>query len=202
MTVSSLLFGVLLLAYGLFKLFVGYVSMVSKDPSAWVARFPWLRPFVSSDRTLAGQGLHAAMLLFGVYSILHGVAMLTGHEGLHELLHHRIKGIYVNAAVGAALLLFYGAVVYTSLPISQDQEHRAKYRREGLGTAVLFLMMVPIMLLHDVVVHGRGLRAAAPHLATLAAMVGVVAALGWVPSSTRHLLDAPLLLLNGWDAAY
>ncbi len=197
---TSIIVGLLLIVYGLFKLFVGYVSVFASkhEADAWVERHRWMRSFVAADRTVAGKGLHFALLLFGVYSLLHGIAMGLSHSSMHAWLHRYLHGAYVNGAVGAALLLFYGAVVYTRLPIEKDPEQLQHYKTDGLGSALVFLMMVPIALVHAAIRQGRGPKAG--HMGSLIALVLVVSVTGWWPSylSAAHFLDAPMVLVNGW----
>jgi len=135
---------VLYIAYGLIKLIVG-VSLM-KLPEHILAKIPVVNWFTAeaSDKTLAGRFYGYALMAFGCFTIIHGLAMLhVLSDAVHDAMEHRYTQYIVFTIIGVAMTLFYALVLYTNLPISKSRKatDMTHYKILGLYGGISFLVM-------------------------------------------------------------
>lgn len=134
--------GILYLVYGVSKLIIGTVMMAL--PADQIARIPILKKLVEDgkDDTISGHMYEYMLMLFGVYTILYGSALL-GFLPYSVLLQLERKQVEYSVfiVIGLILVIFYSLVLYTKLPIPKEEKHRSHYLWFGLGGGISFLIM-------------------------------------------------------------
>jgi hypothetical protein len=134
--------GILYLLYGVSKLVIGTLMMVLPEKS--IAKIPVLKKMVEDgkDMTISGRMVEWLLMLFGVYTILYGAAVLgwLPHSFLLFLEQKRVE-YTVFIVIGLVLVIFYALVLYSNLPIPKDERHRKTYLWFGIGGGISFLIM-------------------------------------------------------------
>lgn len=146
------LIGVPLLMYGLLKIFVGTTAtMASPETKAKIIKkIPAAKAFYSDDETLAAAALEYNFIIFGLFSLLHG---LDKFHVLPPAISHHLESkqteVIFYAAMGSFLTVFYTAVVYTDAPIPKNPANRAHYKLLGIVAGLSFLIMVPFQVARE-----------------------------------------------------
>jgi len=137
--------GITYILYGLLKIIIG-VSVMTL-PTKIIAKIPVLNWFlqVVEDDTVAGRVYEYALMVFGVYTIIHGLALVgILPAGVDDFLDTKYVQYTIYMALGVPLTIFYALVLYTNLPISKDMRFKAYYEWLGLGGG-LFFVSIPIL---------------------------------------------------------
>jgi hypothetical protein len=155
MILSDIIIGILLIVYGVTKLTIGTVSIATSETSKTNFHVVF-RKIMGTDSTFAAKVLEFVLVLFGIYSLLHGLDRFNVFpENFHSRLHARKTTHSVNASIGLILTIFYSLVVYTNLPIQKNNSEMSRYKHIGIITGLSFLIMVPLTLIyHAYVDHG------------------------------------------------
>jgi hypothetical protein len=147
LTPTEVVLGTAMCSYGLLKLFVGstatFCSEETKEKITDVV--PPLKAFYGTDETIASKAVESCFMIFGLYSLLHGLDELKilPHKVRHAL-HSQLTDRIVYGGLGVFLTSFYSAVIYTKLPIPKDKNNLQHYKLLGLVGGLTFLIMVPI----------------------------------------------------------
>jgi hypothetical protein len=148
------LVGIILVIYGLFKLFVGTTSIyasdkfkekVSKTPPTILTKNIYVK-----DDTLAGLILEYIYIIFGLYTFLHGLGylqLLTA--GPAAFINSNQTAYLLYGILGVFSTLFYYLVVYTNVDISKDDGETNRYKLAGIFGGLLFLITIPLLLLYQ-----------------------------------------------------
>lgn len=139
--------GVLFLVYGILKvlLVVAVMFLISEDTQKKLATIPGVNLLVTGDHTLAGKGGEIVLAAFGVFSIVHGLAlmgMLPG--GVAALIETKWFQYMSYTVFGIVLVVFYSLVLYTNLPIPKQEENRKLYWTYGYIGGASFLL-IPVI---------------------------------------------------------
>lgn len=110
---------------------------------------------MNHDISLAGKLLIIIFLLFGLYSILHGLSILKLLPiNLINIFDSRSTTYLLYILFGIILILFYTLVVFTNLKISKNMTHITTYEIGGIASGVLFFISLFIIILYDnLIVH-------------------------------------------------
>lgn len=151
-TLKEAVLGTAMCSYGFLKLFVGttatFCSEETKDEIIKV--IPLLKSFYGTDETIASKAVESCFVLFGLYSIVHGLDELhLLAPKVSHVLHSRTTDYVIYGGIGTFLTAFYSAVIYTSLPIQKDKNNMQHYKLLGLVGGLSFLIMVPLQNLTD-----------------------------------------------------
>ena len=135
--------------FGVFKLVVG--SLVLLLPGEAIAKSWVLRLIAGSDETVAGKGMDAVIMAYGLYSLLHGLAYFGIALAVTAFAVGRGPQIWVHFLLGAVSVLFYALVLYTKvgIPKSDTPGHRARYIL-GLDNGYMFIAMALLFRLHHI----------------------------------------------------
>ena len=131
--------------YGITKVIIG-LSVMSL-PTKYIAQIPVFKWFIKaiSDKTFAGRFYEYVLLIFGFYTILHGLALFNTFP---KKINNYIENPRVTYAVfeifGIVLTVFYFLVIYTNLPIDKDKSSYNDYKLFGLSSGILFIIL-PIL---------------------------------------------------------
>jgi hypothetical protein len=135
---KMLLVGYALIVYGIVKIILCMiVFIVPHSRRENVPFFEWLSP----DATLSGHVIEVALFVFGCYTLLHGMS-LVGYIGSPYATY--IDHVYALTAVygflGVFMIVFFGLVAYTNLPIPKDTEQTPTYEIVGIGGGITFIV--------------------------------------------------------------
>ena len=141
------IFGILLFIYGIFKLVLGLLIITLNPTTAtYIKNNKILKSVVRLDQSTAGKLLSFSIIVFAIYSILHGLSIakiLTHSKFLDHFYHDRITYL-LYGVLGIFMTLIYGYIVYDNKNdnaiISKDEE--VNYKLTGLATGLFFLISV------------------------------------------------------------
>ena len=131
--------------YGITKLIIGLSIMTI--PINIIKNIPVLNWFIKtiSDTTFAGRFYEYILLVFGIYTITHGLALLNVFpRKIHNFIESDFVFNYVFILFGVILLVFYCLVLYTNIPISKNVANYNDYKLLGIGSGAAFLV-VPLL---------------------------------------------------------
>jgi MFS family permease len=149
--------GCLMLAYGLAKLIIGFIAcFFSPEMRKKAASFKILGLFLNDDMTIAGKAFNFALMIFGMYSVIHGLVMIhVLPQDISEFVMKRHIMYYINGIIGICLIVFYSLVLFTNVKIPKMEEHKHRYMIEGLCSGLMFVIMLPIFAItHEIHDHG------------------------------------------------
>jgi len=147
------LIATLYIFYGITKLIIGLSLMTF--PIEIIKKIPVLNWFIKqvADKTLAGRFYEYVLLFFGVYTILHGLALFGVFPAKYNALVEKKWVLYsIFLFLGSILTIFYCLVLYTDLPISKNKDDYSDYKLLGLGGGIGFLVFPLIWEAFDHVV--------------------------------------------------
>ncbi len=155
MEYKNLIIGLILIFYGLFKLSIGLTTLLSTEYfKNYIRSFnKHIKLIISKDETISGKMIEITFIIFGVYSLLHGLDKLNLiNKKIKDLIDSR-KTIYLlYGLIGIFLTFFYSLVVYTDLPINKNKNEINRYKLIGIISGLSFLIMLPIILIvHEII---------------------------------------------------
>ena len=181
--------GGVLVAYGIAKI---ALAVVDETPSLR-ARVPYLDAHY--DGSTAGHALRAFLVAFGVYTVVHGLALL---QVLPAAVGSFAATFAVYGTIGVLMTAFFGLVVYGPRGVNRDPAYAGEYRVLGLGGGLMFLTTLTLIAQYQASLEGWSWDARALLLAataTLGAAVVAVVASGkttWTKSMVVHTAMIPL----------
>jgi hypothetical protein len=139
--------GFLYLIYGIVKITLGL--MLINVPYEILLKIPIINLFIpnSDDDTLADNFFEYMLVVFSLYTIMMGLALLDILPNkLRLIIENRRTEYAIFIIIGASLLIFYALVLYTDLPISKqtDDESMYNYSFYGYFGSFSFIIMVAI----------------------------------------------------------
>uniref|UniRef100_A0A6C0BLM2 Uncharacterized protein n=1 Tax=viral metagenome TaxID=1070528 RepID=A0A6C0BLM2_9ZZZZ len=140
-------FGALFILYGLIKVLIvlSLTWFIPHDLEKKLSTIEGLNLIVSGDTTLAGRMVEYILLAFGVFSIVHGLALCGAYSHSFErYIESKNLQYSVYTALGVFSILFYSLVLYTPLPISKDPKGTDHYKLYGFAGGLSFLAVPPL----------------------------------------------------------
>lgn len=142
---QSVFLAILYIIYGVIKIGVGISIMIL--PISIIQQIPILKTLAkeAEDKTIAGRVYEYVLLVFGIYTILHGFSILHYlSKGLEDLYEEKWFHYIVFITLGLILTIFYGLIIYTDIPIPKNKDYIPSYRLFGLYGGIIFLA-IPII---------------------------------------------------------
>ena len=133
--------GTILLLFGIVKITIGFLNMFPPRNLN-----PKLKKLLSNDNTPAGQVMEFVLLLFGVYTLIHGLSMfgLLGHS-FEQVISHPLSALIIVGGLALTLIVFYGMVVFTNLKIRKLEGPAENIRYELLGLGGGLFMLIGLL---------------------------------------------------------
>ena len=139
----------LFVAYGVFKVIVGSVSIVSHRAALALDKVPIVTAFVTPDRTPAGLMTEALITLFGFFTMAEGLSSILKLHGLHQTLASPWSQIRVATVFGLLFLAVSSAAISEARKKGSkfsSREHIQAYW-QGIGWGLFFLLFtVPLVI--------------------------------------------------------
>ena len=146
--------GLVLICYGVVKIALASIAIFSNGKRRENIRksHKVVQYAISDDETLAGKAFDIALMVFGMYTILHGLHLLRLiPEHVGEFILSRNVVLSLHMTLGTALIVFYTLVIYTNVNIAKQDSHMNRYKIEGIVSGLMFLIVVPILLAYYIV---------------------------------------------------
>lgn len=143
------LLGIIFILYGFLKLGL-IVSLMFIPPTIQkkLAEIEGFDLFISGDETLSGKMYEYVLFVFAIFSIVHGMALLgIFSENFHHLIESKHFQYTFYIVLGLWLMIFYGLVVYTKIPIEKEEENMHNYKIYGYLGGLSFLLVPPIWII-------------------------------------------------------
>jgi hypothetical protein len=137
--------GVSLILYGIVKCLVGGSTLfLPLSTLEKLSEYPILNQVITPDKTYASLYLEVFLVLFGVYSIAHGLIRLNViKDGIVKEFIELDEFYYVfNALTGLCLAIFFYFVIFTDMNISKNPHEYEKYKTIGFSGGLIFLITV------------------------------------------------------------
>ena len=118
---NTIFFAICYILYGIFKIIISIGILFI--PLNTIESTPIVNYFNStfSDKTTAGVYYDYVISIFGVYTILTGLALLNCFSPvMNNFFENKYNIYYIYTIFGLSLLIFYLLVLYTDLPISKN----------------------------------------------------------------------------------
>jgi len=135
--------GSILVLYGVLKisLFV-FISMIPPELVHKLSKVNVINIFITGDKTFAGHFLEYVLLVYGVFGVVHGLAIMnTFSRRANDIWGSKEMNYAVVIVIGAAMTLFYALVLYTQVPIHKDPAFNNQYLLYGLGGGLSFILL-------------------------------------------------------------
>lgn len=138
--------GIVFLIYGIVKIvLVTSLFLIPPEIENKLSAIEGIDLFVSGDPTLAGEMYEYVLLVFAVFSIIHGLALLGFFsERVHNIIESKNTQYPMYIALGLWLIIFYGLVLYTNLPIEKDPKYMHNYKIYCYLGGLSFLLVPPL----------------------------------------------------------
>ena len=138
--------GLIFLAYGVIKIIlVAFLFLIPPSLQKRLAAIEGFDLFITGDPTLAGKMYEYVLLVFAVFSVIHGLALLGAFsKPLHDLLEKKSFQYPFYTVLGLWLIIFYVMVIYTDLPIPKDPNKMRNYKIYCYFGGLSFLL-VPVI---------------------------------------------------------
>jgi hypothetical protein len=138
MDIFNIAKGLCLLSYGIIKI------------SFCICEFFKIKiPFTPNDDTQAGLIYLMFILIFSIYTLLHGFAIFNiGPNYLKRFFHYKNRSILMNTIFAIALALLSMIILFTDIPIEKDENKILIYELLGMCGSVLFFITGFISLLY------------------------------------------------------
>lgn len=142
---------ILFIGYGILKITVSLMTFfLPDDTRKKLANKPIVKDFIQDDKTAAGHAIHYALLFFGIFTFVHGLALLSFMPPVViRFVESTVVHCVINGVIGLFLFIFYILVLFTNVKISKNERYTSTYKLVGLGGGILFMAAVPGILLYD-----------------------------------------------------
>lgn len=140
------LIGIIFIIYGIIKISL-VLSLVFIPPiiKEKLATIEGVNYFVSGDNTLAGKMYEYVLLTFAVFSIIHGLTLMNVFpNNFRHFIEQKSFQYPFYIFLGLWLFVFYGFVIYTSIPISKNTKEMHNYKIYAYMGGLSFLL-VPLV---------------------------------------------------------
>lgn len=140
MHVMKHVIGSVLIILGLSKVTVGVLALAL---SANVKPH-WFKQLTGSDDSTAGRVLETVLVVFGLFSLIHGMALLNLFLPFTAFAENHAVQYTIYVTIGVLFTLFYWLIVYRSLPVSKAANSSARYILMGIAGGLLFLITAAV----------------------------------------------------------
>lgn len=127
-----IIIGVILILYGIFKIIFSYHE---------------LRDEKRKEDTFADLFLIILLLIFGIYSLIHGIAMIIHNTAFGKAIDNINTFAILYIIFGILMIELYAIIVYTKIPIPKNENKMEKYKLVGIGGGILFFLALIIKLI-------------------------------------------------------
>lgn len=140
--------------YGILKITIGIVACFIPDSEREkVQHIPFIKHFISGDTTLSGKMFDIALLVFGLYTLIHGLYMIRIlPQRVKETILTRKMLYWLNGGLGVILTIYFILILYTNTPLPKNEEYTSRYMTEGLCSGLTFLITLPTLVIYHVIV--------------------------------------------------
>jgi hypothetical protein len=136
-----------LILFGCIKAIVGTISLSVPQTRPYFEKVPVANIFVNNDVSIAGFYSEVGIILFGGYSLLHGLAILKQLPPiLNTFLETRASFILFYSLFAIAFIGFYGLVLFSPLPIPKNSQYIANYWL-NIAAGLFFILMINILFI-------------------------------------------------------
>jgi hypothetical protein len=136
-----------LVLFGFLKTIVASSSLLIPQTRPYYEKIPIANIFVNNDTSFAGFYSEVSLIIFGLYSLVHGAAILHWFPPMiNALFETQISLIYFYTLFAIAFIGFYSLVLFTSLPISQDPKYMGNYWL-NIAAGIFFLVVINIVFI-------------------------------------------------------
>jgi hypothetical protein len=138
--------GLVFILYGILKLAAVFaIHMIPPNVRERVKDISGINTIIIDDTTTAGNGIELIFVVFALFSIVHGCALMKLFpKPLNTLIESRLFQYSFYIGLGVTTMLFYTLVLYTNVPIQKDPENNDMYWIYGYIIGVSFIC-VPIV---------------------------------------------------------
>lgn len=147
MGIFDLIIGCILIAFGIFKMTVGLLAIILSNKTK--KKFKLIR----DDPTIAGLVFDLVLTVFGLYSVLHGLALI---EALPKWLSIALASnpvVYtIYALFGIVMTCFFSLIVFTKLPISKTPIDILTYEVAGIGGGFCFFISLFGLMIYNTLI--------------------------------------------------
>lgn len=151
---KTFLIGIVLLIYGIFKVTVALVTIsLSKKNKPYIESHPILRRLIKLDTTIAGKAIQVSILAFSAFTLMRGLYHLRAIRSpkLRSILDRHSTTYILYGIMGVFLTTFYAAIVLSTDArslIESDPKEIPTYRLVGIGSGLLFLLIMAALYLY------------------------------------------------------
>jgi hypothetical protein len=183
--------GIVFILYGILKL-IAFFALVFVPPQMQdkLATISGLNLLFTGDRTVAGRVVEWVLVVFAVFSIVHGMALLSAFpRSVDAFIESHVFQYTFYTLCGIVLVIFYTLVLYTDLPIPKTPDNRNIYWTYGylFGGSFIIVPVVWELARHVFpLVSALSLRHNLMLVTTIFIAVSIAAFATYVSSSPRH----------------
>lgn len=140
-----------LVSFGFIKTMVASSSLLIPQTGSFYEKIPIANIFVNNDKSFAGLYSEIALILFGLYSLFHGAAILHWFPPMiNTLFETQISLIYFYSMFAIAYIGFYSLVLFSDLPIQRNQKYIGNYWL-NIAAGIFFLVIInSIFIWHEI----------------------------------------------------
>lgn len=137
---SDKVMGILFICYACFKAIVSVLNFALPTRVLKKLHTTILANALTDDKTYAGRAFDVVLLVYAVYSMVHGLTLL-GY--LHPHVSNMWK-VYFYLILGMFLVIYYSIVIGTNVPITKSETEYGTYTLY-LMVGLLFMMTATLV---------------------------------------------------------
>jgi len=120
------------------------LSFIPMSLQKQLSKVKFVNTFISGDDTVAGSMYEYVLLAYGIFTIVHGLALMhVFKDTWNKSIESKSTQYSVYLVLGVVSLVFYALVLHTNLPISKDRDKYHNYIIYGYLGGLSFIV-VPI----------------------------------------------------------
>lgn len=145
----KILIGIIFIVYSIFKITMGGLAcVINQDMREKLSKLPVFKYFVLEDYTISGKVFDFVLMLFGIYTLLHGLNLLNLlPKKLENILLNTTVLIIINAVFGLFLTGYFYLVLFTNVPISKNMNYADKYIIPGFISGLAYLISLILIFI-------------------------------------------------------
>lgn len=98
------------------------------------------------EDTFADKFIIILLLLFGIYSLIHGIAMIIHNTVFGKVIDNINTFGIISIIFGVVMIELYAIIVYTNIPIPKNENKLDKYKLVGIGGGICFFLALFIKI--------------------------------------------------------
>jgi len=136
-----------LILFGFIKTIVASTSLLIPQTRPYYEKVPIANIFVNNDTSFAGIFSELGLILFGVYSLFHGAAILNWlTPTLNIIFEAKITLYYIYSLFAITFIGFYSLVLFTKLPIDKNYKYIGNYWL-NIAAGVFFIIVINTIII-------------------------------------------------------